>query len=65
MDEETWLQFNFKDGSSQRWSFDKISAQKILDVLSYHFVHRLEIHGELIDPATIESVWEKAYACKQ
>lgn len=63
--EETWLEFHFKDGTIQAWSFTKVAASKILSVLENDTVHRLEVHGELIDPTTIESVWEKAYVCKQ
>lgn len=65
MEDECWLEFCFKDGTRQTWEFTKIAASKILSVLQNDTVHRLEIHGELIDPETIATVWERAYACKQ
>lgn len=62
--DESWLEFCFKDGTRQTWEFTKIAASKILSVLENHTVHRLEIHGELIDPTTIATVWERVYVCK-
>jgi hypothetical protein len=64
MEDECWLEFVFVDGTKQTWEFTKIGASKILSVLENDTVHRLEVHGELIDPDTIQSVWQRVYQSK-